>query len=226
VTVQIDSPGGDPFCGAAIYNLLTAYPAEVTTACLGLAASAASIIFMAGDKRQIASNAFLMVHQAWGVTVGPMEDHAETAALLGQIDEALASTYCDCTDLSSAEALDLMRAETWMRGQAAIDAGFATELLPTEVQPTAHWDLSIYGHVPHELKASPTRAPTMFGSRIELERDLREKLRMSQAAAKKVAAAGWPSLTGTGVIDHSHTLNAFSARIDAAKAELAAARRN
>src|SRR5690606_23214700 len=70
VTVNVNSPGGDMFEGIAIYNLLREHPAEVTVNVMGLAASAASIIAMAGDKINVALGSFVMIHNAWGIVIG------------------------------------------------------------------------------------------------------------------------------------------------------------
>jgi len=126
VTVNVNSPGGDFFEGVAIYNLLREHPAKVTVRVLGLAASAASVIAMAGDEILMGEGAFLMVHNAWAVTVGNRHDMQEAVALLEPFDEAMADLYAARTGRPVAEMARLMDEETWINTSVALRDGFAT----------------------------------------------------------------------------------------------------
>lgn len=132
VTVNLNSPGGDMFEGLAIYNLLREHEGEVTVKVLGLAASAASVIAMAGDKVQMARAGFLMIHNAWVMAVGNRNDLIEVADTLKPFDDAMASIYAARTGRDMKAMAKLMDAETWIGGQAAIDDGFADEFLPSD----------------------------------------------------------------------------------------------
>jgi ATP-dependent Clp protease protease subunit len=132
VTVNVNSPGGDMFEGLAIYNLLREHDGEVTVKVLGVAASAASIVAMAGDTVQIARAGFFMVHNAWVVAVGNRHDLIEIAATLKPFDEAMASIYAAKTGGEQKAMAKLMDAESWIGGESAIDQGFADELLPSD----------------------------------------------------------------------------------------------
>lgn len=132
VTVSINSPGGDFFEGLAIYNLLREHPHKVTVKVVGLAASAASIIAMAGDEIQVAKSGFVMVHNAWSVVIGNRHDLRSAAEVMDQFDASMAELYAAAAGIKTAEAAALMDAETWMGGQAAVDAGFATALLAAD----------------------------------------------------------------------------------------------
>jgi len=137
VVVNINSPGGDVFEGMAIYNLLREHQAKVTVKVLGLAASAASIIAMAGDEVQIARAGFLMVHNAWVVSIGNRHDLRDAADFLEPFDQAMADIYMARTGLDAKAVQKKMDAETWINGTAAIDEGWADELLPADqVQET------------------------------------------------------------------------------------------
>lgn len=129
VVVDINSPGGDFFEGVAIYNMLRAHPHKVTVRVLGLAASAASIIAMAGDEIQIAKNGFIMVHNAWVVAVGNRHDLAEASKTMEPFDASMAALYADRAGVDQAKAAEWMDAETWFTGDAAVDAGLADTLL-------------------------------------------------------------------------------------------------
>lgn len=132
VTVSINSPGGDFFEGIAIYNLLREHPHKITVKVVGLAASAASIIAMAGDEIQVAKTGFLMIHNAWVYAIGNRHDLREAADTLDEFDGVMAQLYADATGISLKDAAKLMDEETWMGGQAAVDAGFATSLLSAD----------------------------------------------------------------------------------------------
>lgn len=132
VTVNINSPGGDMFEGLAIYNLLREHKGEVTTKVLGLAASAGSIVAMAGDKVQIARAGFLMIHNAWVIAIGNRNDLRETADYLEPFDRAMADIYAARTGEDIKAMQKLMDAESWIGGSAAVEDGFADELLPSD----------------------------------------------------------------------------------------------
>ena len=129
VTVSINSPGGDFFEGVAIYNLLREHPARVTVRVVGLAASAASVIAMAGDDILIGDGAFFMVHNAWAVAVGNRHDMQAAAGLLEPFDAAMADLYAKRTGMKLEEVVKLMDAETWLGAKAALQDGFATGML-------------------------------------------------------------------------------------------------
>lgn len=125
VTVKINSPGGDMYEGIAIYNLLRAHKAKVTVEVLGWAASAASIIAMAGDEIRMGLGTFMMVHNAWGVVIGNRHDMREAATLFDGFDSAIVDIYEARTGLKRAEIVKLMDAETFMGPSEAVKNGFA-----------------------------------------------------------------------------------------------------
>lgn len=136
VTVNINSPGGDMFEGIAIYNILAAHPAQVTINVMGIAASAASIIAMAGDTINMGIGSFLMIHNAWGVVIGNRHDLAAAAELFQGFDSALVDIYEARTGTKRAEIERMMDAETFMGPTDAIKHGFADATIADE-QPAA-----------------------------------------------------------------------------------------
>lgn len=128
VTVRINSPGGDMFEGIAIYNLLRSHPAKVTIEVLGWAASAASIIAMAGDDIRMGLGSFMMVHNAWGMVVGNRHDMREAGSLFDQFDAALADIYEARTGMKRVDIEQLMDAETFMGPPKAVEYGFADSI--------------------------------------------------------------------------------------------------
>lgn len=125
VTVNINSPGGDMFEGLAIYNLLVEHPAKVTVRVMGLAASAASIIAMAGDQVEMGLGSILMIHNSWGMVVGNQDDMRAAAETFAEFDAAMADIYAARSGASVADVSAMMSAETFMRAEKAIELGFA-----------------------------------------------------------------------------------------------------
>lgn len=132
VTVNINSPGGDMFEGLAIYNLLREYSGKVVIKVLGLAASAASIVAMAGDEVRIARAGFLNIHNCWVVAMGNRHDLMEMAERLAPFDQAMADIYAARTRDSQDAMQQLMNADSWIAGSAAVEQGFADDLLASD----------------------------------------------------------------------------------------------
>lgn len=132
VTVHINSPGGDMFEGLAIYNILREYQGKVTVKVLGLAASAASIIAMAGDEVQIGRGAFLMIHNAWIVAAGNRNDFREYADYLEPFDKAMADIYAARSGMSPEDVQSLMDKESFIGGSDAVTRGLADSLLSAD----------------------------------------------------------------------------------------------
>ncbi|MBF4651610.1 Clp protease ClpP [Cronobacter sakazakii] len=132
VTVNINSPGGDMFEGLAIYNLLREYDGKVTVKVLGLAASAASIIAMAGDEVQIGRGAFLMIHNCWVYAMGNRHDLAQIAADMAPFDKAMSDIYQARSGLDAETVDRMMDGETYIGGSEAVEKGFADSLLSAD----------------------------------------------------------------------------------------------
>jgi len=128
VTVKVNSPGGDMFEGIAIYNLLREHPAKVTIDVMGWAASAASIIAMAGDEIRMGLGTFMMVHNAWGMVIGNRHDMAEAAKLFEGFDEAIVDIYAARASVDRKAIQKLMDAETFMGPSEAVAKGFADSI--------------------------------------------------------------------------------------------------
>jgi ATP-dependent protease ClpP protease subunit len=129
VVVEINSPGGDFFEGVAIYNALRQHPHKVTVRILGLAASAASVIAMAGDEIEIGKTGFLMVHNAWVVALGNRHDLIEAAETMAPFDAAWATVYSDRAGVRKSKAAEWMDNETYFNGEQVVELGLATGFL-------------------------------------------------------------------------------------------------
>lgn len=132
VVVDINSPGGDFFEGVAIYNALRAHPHKVTVRILGVAASSASVIAMAGDEIEIGKAGFLMVHNAWVVAIGNRHDLKDASETMGPFDDAMAAVYSDRAGVKKSVAAQWMDNETWFNGEQAVAVGLATGFLPAD----------------------------------------------------------------------------------------------
>ncbi len=132
VLVYLNSPGGDAFEGVAIYNLLREHKGEVTIRVLGMAASAASVIAMAGDKIELGEATSIMIHSAWGVVVGNRNDMRDFADMLDKLDRSIADVYAQRSGQKVDDVLQMMSDETWMYGEDAVSKGFADYVMPPE----------------------------------------------------------------------------------------------
>lgn len=128
VSVRINSPGGDAFEGVAIYNVLRALKKPINVHIDGIAASAASIIAMAGDTITMGPNTMMMVHNAWTICAGDGDDMRKCADTLDKISVSIGQTYVVKTGKTADEIKAIMDAETWMGAQECVDEGFATAI--------------------------------------------------------------------------------------------------
>lgn len=138
LTVSLHSYGGDALAGVAIHNMLARHDAPKTVIVEGVAASAASLIAMAGDRIVMPSNALMMIHEAWGLAVGDSDDMRKQAEVLDTVSAAYRRTYAGRTGKDEDEIAALMAAETWFTAEDAVAQGFATEAAePVEVRAMA-----------------------------------------------------------------------------------------
>lgn len=128
INLEINSYGGDVFAGLAIYNMLMASGKTINVSVMGVAASAASLIMMAGSTRSMPKNTLVMVHNPWGVAVGNSAEMRETADLLDKIGEGLHATYAKVTGLDDEELKAMLAKDTWLSADEALEKGFATEV--------------------------------------------------------------------------------------------------
>lgn len=137
VTVYINSPGGDVFAGADIYTMLREHKGKVTVKVTGIAASAASVIAMAGNPVLISPVGNLMIHNPWTYAAGNAKDLDHWAEVLREIGEGLINAYAEKTGKSRTEIETLLEGETYMNAQTAINEGFADGLMEFDDMQTA-----------------------------------------------------------------------------------------
>lgn len=129
INVWINSPGGDVFAAAQIYNMLMDYPYDVMVMIDGLAASAASVIAMAGTKVQMSPVAMMMIHNPATIAIGDSEEMKKAVKMLDEVKESIMNAYEIKTGLVREKISRLMDAESWFNAKKAVELGFADEIL-------------------------------------------------------------------------------------------------
>ena len=134
IDLWINSPGGDCYAAAQIYNMLMEYKGNVAVKIDGIAASAASVVAMAGSAVEISPLGMLMIHNPMTVSIGDTHEMERTITFLSEIKESIINAYEIKTGLSRAKISRLMDAETWMNAKKAVELGFADSVLYADVQ--------------------------------------------------------------------------------------------
>lgn len=129
ITVWINSPGGDVFAAAQIYNMLRDYKGSVTVKIDGIAASAASVIAMAGDTVCVSPVAMMMIHNPATMAMGEAKDMQKAIAMLNEVKESILNAYEFKTGLTRARLSHMMDDETWFNAKKAVELGFADKIL-------------------------------------------------------------------------------------------------
>jgi ATP-dependent Clp protease, protease subunit len=137
IRVQISSPGGDCFAAAKIYDMLKEYPGKVTVEIHALAASAASVIAMAGDEVLMSPTSCIMIHNPETLAMGEVSDLEAAIGLLGEVKESILNAYAIKTGMPRTKLAHMMDAETWMSARKAVELGFADGILYEGSEPQA-----------------------------------------------------------------------------------------
>lgn len=183
ITVWINSPGGDCVAAAQIYNMLVDYSGNVTVNIDGMAASAASVIAMSGDKVLMSPVSMLMIHNPATIAMGDHNEMQKAIDMLSEVKESIMNAYAIKTGLSRAKLSHLMESETWMNANKAVELGFADGVLERE------------SNTPNNSAA------------MEFSRKLTNTALMNKLNAKYSIPAKAPSDTGTPVADIKERLN-------------------
>lgn len=129
ITVWINSPGGDVFAAAQIYNMLMDYKGDVTIKVDALAASAASVIAMAGTTVQMSPVAMMMIHNPMTIAIGDSEEMKKAGEMLNEVKESIMNAYEIKTGMNRTKISHLMDAESWFNARKAVELGFADDVL-------------------------------------------------------------------------------------------------
>ena len=157
IFVWINSPGGDVFAAAQIYNMLMDYPYDVTVKIDGLAASAASVIAMAGTTVEMSPVAMMMIHNPATIAIGDCEEMKKAVKMLDEVKESIMNAYEIKTGLARDKISKLMDAESWFNAKKAVELGFADKILFSDGQGDATNDAGEGIVVSDEMSA-----PVMF----------------------------------------------------------------
>lgn len=141
LNVRINSPGGNVFAGNAIHNILRRNPARKVVTVDGLAASAASVVAMAGDEVVMPTNSLMMIHEAHGAVMGNAGDIREFADVLDTATESVVSSYVGKTGLSARRIREMVAEETWLTAAEAMEHGFADRVDRRQVSASMRGDL-------------------------------------------------------------------------------------
>ncbi len=136
VTIWLNSPGGDCIAASQIYSMLMDYKGKVTVKIDGIAASAASVIAMAGTKVLMAPTSLLMIHNPMTMAFGDYNEMQKAISMLDEVKESIINAYEIKTGMSRAKLAHLMDSETWMNANKAIELGFADDILEDEKRST------------------------------------------------------------------------------------------
>lgn len=165
--LYINSPGGSVFEGLAIYNQITRFKGEKVAYIDGIAASIASVIPLACEKRVIAGNGTFMIHDPYSIALGSADDLRKAASSLDKIRDTLLDTYVAKTGGDRKELSDLMAEETWFNADEAIQRGFATSKTEDKAFKAEFPMLAKFKHVPAELRRQAT-ASNLLQARMQM----------------------------------------------------------
>lgn len=185
IVVWINSPGGDCVAAAQIYNMLMDYPHDVTVKIDGIAASAASVIAMAGTTVLMSPAALMMIHNPLTIAIGDSDEMQKAIDMLAEVKESILNAYEIKTGLSRAKLSHLMDAETWMNANKAVELGFADDILFKDKED------------------NPDQANSFAFSRRAVTNSLLSKIARKTAPKDKAPAAA----AGTSVTDLEKRLN-------------------
>lgn len=158
---HIDSYGGVTSAGIAMYNLLRSCEAKVTTIAEGFCASAASLVFMAGDQRIMRNASLLMIHNAWSTVAGNADELRKTADDLDKISRTAANIYREHISLEDEKLEALLAAESWIDPEEAVEWGFATGIAQDEEQKNEAYS-SAFQSIRNALRTEQEPPKTAF----------------------------------------------------------------
>lgn len=186
INVYINSPGGDVFEGMTIYNALVQIKSKLTIHVMGLAASIASVIMLAAEKRIMYQGSMIMIHNPWGCACGNAKEMREMADVLDKIDGQLVQIYADITGQTEDQITKWLDAETWFTADEAVENGFATELSDKQAAASIKKTYaSKYRNVPEDIVEDDTE-PT-----IRTAEDALRDAGFSAVRAKAILAKGF-----------------------------------
>lgn len=171
--VRLNTPGGSVDTGIAIYNALREHRGGVVTVVDSLAASMGSYLLQAGERRIVNSNAMVMIHDPWSITIGNSMQMRKDADVLDKYAQRMIPDYAARSGKTDEEIIAIMQEESWYAGQEAVDAGFADELQSNAVgsmcRPVLGRELPRFAkHMPERLKQAASQKVQRPPTRAEI----------------------------------------------------------
>lgn len=179
LVVEINSPGGDVMAGLGMYNMLRNSGKTVTTRATGVAASIASVVMLAGDNREMPSNAFAMVHSVMSGAFGTADELREQADVVDKVQASIRNIYVNRMGIDEAKAIEIMAKDTWLTAEECLELGFATAVLDP-IKATAKFDL--------ERADLPVNVAKVFTAKAEEDAAAAEAAAQAEADAAEAAA--------------------------------------
>ena len=221
--VEINSPGGDAFAGLAMYNMLRNSGKTVNVKIMGVAASAASLIAMAGDTISMPANTFMMVHNPYWCVQGNAADLRDSADALDKIQTSLTATYVAKTGMAEADMQALLSKDSWLTAAECLEKGFCTEVT-ADLFATAKFD-SARAELPANVKLALTAPIAEVPAEVVVEVEKVEDLELDIDAALEgmplavhtlVVAAGLEPFAANWAVQYDNIADA-EARVASAK---------
>lgn len=197
ITLYLNSPGGDVFDGMAIYNIIAGVKDKVTVKVLGLAASIASVLALAGKKLVMGAGTYLMIHDPWAIGIGTAADMRKTAELLDSIGANMADLYTARSGYERDEVVKLMAEETWLDAAAAHEAGFADEVDESVAVAAMAGDPAKFRHAPQAVAEHMTQKPIPPATARDFEALLRDA-GYTRSQAMTITAEGFTAGSDAG----------------------------
>lgn len=167
VVVRLNSGGGYATEGAAIYNALAAHPGHKTIYVDGVAASAASLLAMAGDQIVMRKGAVLMIHDPASITLGTAADHAKSIESLNALADSFADIYASKSGRTRDEARADMREEIWLTADQAVERGYASAIIEAEAAEPTMFAYHLYSHPPKAITAKADVSKPSKAARVK-----------------------------------------------------------
>jgi ATP-dependent Clp protease protease subunit len=200
IDVHVNSGGGNAFEGLAIYSALTAHKGRVTVKVDAIAASAASLIAMAGDEIIMAKGAMMMIHDPATITAGTADEHRKQSEFLEKVADSMAALYGARMGDDAEAARAIMVDETWFTDAEAVEAGFADKVAKTKAKPVTAFAYGLYKDAPREIialaKKNGWKAPNASAS-------AKPKTPAKPAASTAAPPARIPVTKGTNMTDNT-----------------------
>ncbi len=204
LTVWINSPGGNVFAAAEIYTMLKEYAGTVTVRIASIAASAASVVAMAGDRVEMSPTALLMIHDPSTIAMGNTKDMEKAIETLNEVKEAIVCAYSAKTGLRHNKIAELMSNETWMNAKKAVELGFADVVL-YENKPEPDKE----GDEPDEKGDPVTVEARLYSSRL-MDQAILNRLRVTDTVEDKTPdkpVIGMDGKTEDGAVPYQILMN-------------------